>query len=95
MGGRGASGTTSSIGSGGKGNGKYTIPKFTTASLDKMSRAELSKLYNMVAVNHAIDQSSQWSKVTIDRTEAQKRVSALKGATSTSGMKRFIKKHGK
>lgn len=108
MGGRGASGGARSGGSGGGdgaksstrkggggGSGLYDIPKFTSASLDKMSRSQIEKLYNKVAVNQQIKQASQWSKVTISRSEAQHRVNSLLGASSTSAMKRYIKKYGK
>lgn len=109
MGGRGASGGARTGGDagggggaksstrkgGGGGSGLYDIPKFTSASLDKMSRSQIEKLYNKVAVNQQIKQSSQWSKVTISRSEAQRRVNSLLGASSTSAMKRYIKKYGK
>lgn len=92
----GASGSKSSTRKGGGGgSGLYDIPKFTSASLDKMSRSQIEKLYNKVAVNQQIKQSSQWSKVTISRSEAQHRVNSLLGASSTSAMKRYIKKYGK
>lgn len=108
MGGRGASGgARTDVGSGGAGGAKpgtrkggggsglYDIPKFTSASLDKMSRSQIETLYNKVAVNQQIKQSSQWSKTTISRSEAQHRVNVLIGASSTSAMKKYIKKYGK
>lgn len=103
MGGRGASGGARSGGvssaksgtnkGGSGGSGLYSIPKFTAATLDKMSRSQLQTLFNKVAVNEQIKIASKWSS-TISRSEAQRRVNSLQRPSSTAAMKRFIRKNG-